>query len=158
MNRISWSRAIAFALSTLPVFCLAPALQADDQRGCSYRSVSGEWGYLESGSFLSDPNSPAYPNDNPTASLGTFSLDRNGNIRGRGSFNGGGVLLLTYSGTYTVNSDCTGTMTVDIVANGEDQGIFHYNLVFVDSSREVFMVSMEPEFVHNKVGKKLFGD
>lgn len=152
----SESKTIAAALASLLTFFLASAMRAE--HGCTNQGVSGNWGFRFAGSFVGDPNNPGYPNDVPWVGVGTFTLDRNGNATGAGVLNNSTIGNITTSGTYTVNADCTGTMTLDVVQNGEDQGISHFSLVFVDRAREAYIVSTEPEFVVNLDAKKLSGD
>src|SRR5215471_12073459 len=124
--------------------------------GCSFRSVSGRWGYRLAGSVLSDSSAPGYPNDGPWAGVGTFDFDKYGNVTGAGILNSGDVVgNLTFSGTYSVDSDCTGTMAIDVIWHGEDFGTFSYALIFVDDSKEVHMADAEPGFVSNVDGKKI---
>jgi hypothetical protein len=153
----SQSTTIAVALASLLTLFSASAMRAE--HGCSYRGVAGDWGFRIAGSFLTDPsNTPNYPSDVPFVGVGTFTLDRNGNVTGTGVVNSGAIGNLTFSGTYTVDASCAGTMTLDIVQNGQEQGTFTYSLVFVDRGRELHVVSTEPEFVINLDAKKVSGD
>jgi len=154
MKRNTLPAALVTVFCVVVVAGFTPALLADQQ--CSDRSVSGKWGFRLSGSFLTDPtSSPNYPNDEPWAGTGTFSLDRSGNITGAGFLH---ASPMTFSGTYTVDADCSGSLVIDVITDGEDQGLVHFSLVFVDNSREVHWSSTEPEFVINIDGKKLFSD
>ncbi len=49
----------------------------------------------------------------PFAAVGTDTFDGNGNIMGAASLDlNGNIVSATETGTYKVNSDCTGTYTV----------------------------------------------
>jgi hypothetical protein len=148
------------ALAFLLLIRTAPAMKADDHDpGCSYRSVAGNWSYRLSGSGLYDPNgsdkSDNYANDFPIAGVGTFTLDKAGNFSGGGPIKyGNHVIQVVFSGTSTVNSDCTGVLSLDTVIDGEDAGIFEFDQVFGDGSGEVHWIARDTGLVLNVDGKK----
>lgn len=77
---------------------------------CSYASVKGPWGYSESGT-LYHPVAGAIP----YASVGSYTVDRDGNLSGaRTASAGGNTQTVTIQGTATVNPDCTGTLTLKL--------------------------------------------
>ena len=154
MKRRSRLGFVAMALAGLLGFLSVSVARAEQR--CSFRSVSGSWGYRLAGSVISDVTAPNYPNDGPWAGVGTFTFDRHGNVTGAGVLNSGDVFgNLTFSGTYSVDSDCTGTMAIDVIWHGEDFGNFSYALVFVDDSRELHMADAEPGFVTNVDAKRI---
>jgi hypothetical protein len=160
MKRISWPATIPVVLFLLLVSASA---RADDHRGCSYRSVAGKWSYRLSGSGLYDPNgsdtSDNYANDFPIAGLGTFTLDKDGNFSGGGPTKyGNHVIQIAFSGTYTVDADCTGSLSLDTVIDGNDIGVLEFDQVFSDNSSEVHWITRSTELVVNVDGKKLFRD
>jgi hypothetical protein len=116
----------------IPIFCtliavgLAPALLADEQ--CSLRSVAGDYGYTVTGTRL--PLGPA-------ASVGTVSLDRQGNLSGTQTLSLNGTIVQgeVLTGTFTVNPDCTGSSTI-VVTNTPFPRTSHLDLVWINSSRE----------------------
>ncbi|MBS1810168.1 MAG: hypothetical protein JST84_18550 [Acidobacteria bacterium] len=84
---------------------------------CSVRTLKGAYGFLIKGAILNLPGLPS----GPTATIGIITYDGTGNLTSTNtsSFNGF-VLTQEMTGTYTVNSDCTGTVqsgptTADIV-------------------------------------------
>src|SRR5262249_6062201 len=119
MRRISTCSTIAFILGVL-VTSNSPMF-ADDHHGCSRNGVAGKWSYRLAGSLLINPDSDLYPNDVPVAGVGTFTLDRDGNVSGGGPYkSGNGLEQVSFSGTYTVESDCTGVLALDVVIDGDD--------------------------------------
>ncbi len=95
---------------TALVVSLAAAVSAGDRRGgaCSYASVTGAWGYSESGT-LYHPVLGAVP----YASVGSYTVDHDGNLSGaRTASAGGNIQPVTIQGTATVDPDCTGTLTL----------------------------------------------
>jgi hypothetical protein len=80
----------------------------------------------------------------PFAEAVYFLFDGNGNLSGSSTADFGGfVSPVTFTGTYTVNANCTGSLTVDAGANG----IVHRDLVIVDAGKEVDFVSTDPGVV-----------
>ena len=103
------SRFIPFS-STLLVLCLSSVLMAeDDHHGCSYRSVAGTFGYVVTG---------IRNGVGPVAGVGQLNFHRDGTISdGKQTVSFNGVIAdETYSGTFTVNSDCSGSFTVDVIS------------------------------------------
>lgn len=125
-------RTIAFAMLSLG---LAATASAKDDHACSIASVAGHWGYSLQGTFFP----PTATGPVPVAFVGTFTVDAVGNFSGTQTSNvGGNVAQDVLTGTVTVNSDCTGTQTVNIY---NQSGILLrtavWALVFVDDAREV---------------------
>lgn len=110
---------------------LALSASSAAHAGCSLASVAGKWGFTTNGTVLGV---------GPRASLGIFTLDRSGNlIRGKATANlNGTVTDETFSGTYTVDPDCTGKLTIDILdSSGSKILTAKIDLVFDDNVREV---------------------
>jgi hypothetical protein len=90
-----------FALRLISI----PQVQAQD--GCTTASFQGAFGYTFTG--LTGFNAL------PFASVGRLVADGQGNLAGAETDSSNGdIFKRTYSGTYTVNSDCTGSeVTLD---------------------------------------------
>ena len=102
---------IAAAL-TLAV-AIAPSVQASD-KGCSNNILRGTYVQTGTGVITAPPDQAG-----PFANVGTLIFDGNGGLTGAlvVSSNGSSSQA-TETGTYTVNSDCTGTYTVQIAPFG----------------------------------------
>ena len=80
---------------------LAPGAQADP-KGCSNATLKGTYESLLSGIV----------NGVPFSALDLVMADGNGNITASGTIvDNGTVIPTTFTATYTVNSDCTGTFS-----------------------------------------------
>ena len=104
---------------------LAPAARAAD-KGCSAVTLLGTFSRHDTGTVLASPGGTG-----PVAFVGTFNFDGYGNVTGAttgSSF--GNIGKGTQTGTYTVNSDCTGTITVKGVNSGNAS---HYSFVIDDN-------------------------
>lgn len=109
---------------------LVPAAQAAET--CSNAKAAGNWGFTLAGTLIL-PTGPV-----PGAAVGRLSVDAVGNISGGEARNvGGGFANETLTGSWTVNSDCTATMTVNIYEAGVLVRTSVLALVLVDDSRKV---------------------
>ncbi len=151
MKRIV-SAFLALAVSATLVFLATSKLKHDQsvvhaQGGCSDATLTGNYPFVLSGASTPG-HSVTGKNNVPTAAVGVLTFD------------GAGGLALTYTvvfngkattasdtGTYTVNSDCTGTFT-DTTIN------VHFNLVTVGGGTEVFGIETDPGFTDTFDAKK----
>ena len=116
-----------FALAATAVFVLGivPTAKAAD-KGCSNLSLWGTFARREVGTVLL-PAAAA----GPIAAVGTFTFDGIGNVTGASvSSQNGNIGHGTQTGTYTVNSDCTGT----IIVLGSSGRTSHYSFVTDDGA------------------------
>jgi hypothetical protein len=117
---------------------MAPEARA--QGNCNLQTVKGSYGYLSTGSFFGTP----------LASVGSMTLDGAGNISGNdtNSF-GGSVSSNPFTGSYSVNADCTGTLAVSF-------GFFTIDnhMVIVDNGKEIFVIETNPGSVATLVLKR----
>ena len=107
----------------------AAAAQAEERR-CSMARSSGKWAFTDNGTVIGV---------GPRTAVGVFTFDGEGNVLNgiaTSSLNGS-VAEETFSGTYTVNSDCTGTVTVKIFASGTEILDLTMNVSFDDGMKEV---------------------
>jgi hypothetical protein len=111
--------AVLMGLTVLPAVA--------DDKGCSDASLKGDYAYEVIGTAVTLP--PA----GPVGILGKITLDGNGAFSGSVNGSIAGVILLTdvpVTGTYSVASDCTGTLTTNY------PGVtIHFNLVLVEGAR-----------------------
>lgn len=120
-------------------------LHANPQ-GCSTAILRGGYGAGTTGLI----NTSGNPNDiriktfAPFAEAAYFLFDGQGNLSGSSTVDFAGfVSPVTFTGTYTVNANCTGSLTVDAGSSG----IVHRDLVIVDAGKEVEFVSTDPGVV-----------
>jgi hypothetical protein len=72
------------------------------------------------------------------------SSDGHGNLSASSTVDFAGFITpVTFTGTYTVNANCSGNLTVDAGSSG----IVHRDLVIVDADKEVEFVSTDPGVV-----------
>jgi hypothetical protein len=106
---------------------LVPAVQAAEH--CSNAKAAGKWGFTLTGTLIL-PTGPV-----PGAAVGRLSVDSAGNISGTEARNvGGGFANETITGSWSVNSDCTATVTANIYESGVLVRTSVLAAVFVDDS------------------------
>jgi hypothetical protein len=113
---------------------LVPAAQADDS--CSTAKAAGDWGFTLTGMLLTPTGAV------PAAAVARGTIDAEGNVTSATEARnvGGGFANETITGSWTVNSDCTGTLTINAYESGKLVRTSVLSLVFVDNMREVLMV------------------
>jgi len=122
---------LAMVLLTIVYVGLVPAARSQDEPGCSNASVAGKWGFTTNGTVVGI---------GPSDSLAMFTLDAAGNLlkgKATASLNGS-VTDETFSGTYTVNPDCTGKLAIQIFdLSGNKILTATLDLVFDNNVREL---------------------
>jgi len=102
---------------------------------CSFGSSAGGYGFTLSGVVILPTGAV------PIAAVGRANLDAAGNVSGTESRSvGGGFADETFTGTYSVNADCTGTTTLRFYESGQLVRTSILSIVFDNNSREIRMV------------------
>ena len=104
-------------------------------RSCALTDSAGNYGFTLTGVVI--PGTAPVP----IAAVGRAALDAAGNVTGTESRSvGGGFADETFTGTYTVNPDCTGTASLDFYESGQLVRKSILTIVFDNSEREIRMV------------------
>lgn len=123
--------AAGFAPNKAPRIKTGATVRADDGAGCSVASVAGKWGFTTNGTVVGI---------GPRDSQGIFTLDGAGNLvngKGTASLNGS-VTDETFTGTYSVSRDCTGTLAIEIFdPSGNKILTGTLDIIFDDNVREL---------------------
>lgn len=95
---------------------------------CTKVTSSGKWGFSTTGSI---------PAIGALAATGVFTQDASGNITGTQTRSlNGDIADETFTGTATVNPDCTGTDTIQVFESGVLVRTTILHLVYDDDGRE----------------------
>ncbi len=125
-------------ISTLVVLSaafLANTAPSAHARSCSLAGSAGKYGFTLTGVVIL-PTGPV-----PLAAVGRAVLDAAGNVTGTEARSlGGGFADETFTGSYTVNPDCTGTTTLNFFVSGQLVRTSVVSFVFDDNQREIRMV------------------
>ena len=96
---------------------------------CSLARVAGNFGYTTTGSI---------PTLGPFAAVGHVTFDATGHFDGAQTTSFAGTLFdETVSGTFTVNSDCTGTAVVNVYHSGVLFRTTNLDLVWVSNRNQI---------------------
>jgi hypothetical protein len=120
-------------------FVLTVLAIGDTEAGqCTLESVKGEFGATFTGTIAITAEQPA----ELFAAVARIVCDGQGSCHGEGtqSLNGTIVPFGDQGTTYTVNSDCTGSITVDLV----DGPTIHFNFIVVDNGKEIRSIQTDP--------------
>jgi hypothetical protein len=129
------STSFAFASTS---FAFASTSFAVEQNGksCSAKSLAGNYLYAQDG--FSDGATPG--SRSPFAQAGRETFDGKGNMSGKYTGNFNGVIQRgTYTGTYTVNADCSGSVTF----TDNQNTTYHYDIFVNDSGDEFVFVQTD---------------
>jgi len=129
-----------FGSATLTILALAILLAGltpvAHSATCSTATVAGTWGFTLTGTAILPGVGPV-----PVAAVGRFTTDLQGNGVGTEARSvGGDYADETITGKWTVNADCTGTLTANIYENGNLVRVSVTSVVFDDNSKEFRMV------------------
>jgi len=150
MKRTTAAAAFVIVFATLFVLGVAPCAAAQDKQ-CSNASLNGAFAYTNTGFIVAPP-----PLAGPFAGVGTQTFDGKGNTFASATVSqNGNIFHVTITGTYTVNSDCTGSMTLLVSPVGVTT---HADFVIVRGGAEFRAINTDPGTVITTVGKKQFPD
>ena len=116
---------------------------------CSNATLTGSYGFKQQGFGLRNSKPAKLGNMIPFATVGVVTFDGAGNASFTLTqvFSSGGDFFEAIPGTYTVNSDCTGTVTI------EDFGL-HFYIVTVGGGAEFFAIQTDIGTTNTVHGKK----
>jgi hypothetical protein len=135
MNKKSISRISTVATPMMMVFGLlisgASAKAQSEDAACSNRTIRGAYGFAIEGLILAIPGVPPLPAPLPLRAVAITTFDGKGNLTQVDHYVVNGapppVEWQASSGTYTVNPNCTGTLTLIVPGNP----LSPFNLYFV---------------------------
>jgi hypothetical protein len=124
------------------VFVLGIVSNVQAQAKCSDASLKGSFGVTSTGTIVGV---------GPLAAVGVVTFDGEGNHTGFDDISINGTISRgTFSGTYKVNPDCTGSD----IENFEGGPTIQRNFVIVDNGREIRFIVTNPGNAVTAVAKK----
>lgn len=153
MTRTIAPTTLVIVFATLVVLGILPRAQAGEreQRGCSNASLQGSFGFSATGTLLALPP----PFAGPFGEIGRQTFDGNGNTDATATLSANGNIVkgVTVQGTYVVNPDCTGSMTIYILPFGSTAD---FDFVLDDDGTELRALATDAGAVETRVYKKQF--
>jgi hypothetical protein len=147
MNR-SFTKTLMVTAITALALGIASTAYADD-KGCSNATIGGTFAYTSTGSIAAPPEIAG-----PFAEVGTQTFDGQGATTASVTLSqNGNILPVTVTGTYIVNPDCTGTMTLQV---SPIDVTVHVSFVIDDSGNEFQAIETDAGLVITRIGRRLF--
>lgn len=137
--------------ATLFALGIAPKAQASEEKECSNATLHGSFGYTSTGTLLDSFVPPPFAG--PFGEVGRQTFDGKGNTEATATISSNGNInqAVAISGTYVVNSDCTGSMTLNIPAFG---ATVHADFVIDDGGAEIRAISTDSGVIETRVYRK----
>jgi hypothetical protein len=140
-----------FAALAMPVR-LAAQEQPGKVKECSNATLQGSFGYTSTGTLL--PSYVPPPFAGPFAEVGRQTFDGKGNTEATATLSANGnIQQVTIQGTYTVNADCTGSMTLSVAPLS---ATVHADVVIDDDGAELRAIGTDSGVIESRVYKKQF--
>lgn len=137
---MSFARGSVIILMLTALAAMVPAAQAT----CSNATLNGVYGILSTG--LNGALLPA-------SSISRIVLDGAGNATGtKIKSNDGTIVSYTMTGTYQINSNCTGTAVLNQSGGG---GTLHLNLVLNNANKGAFLIQTDANHVESSIAVAL---
>jgi hypothetical protein len=135
---VVWAPTMKHASTALPV--------VHAQAGCSNATLTGNYGFNNPG--FTTPDHSVKGAEVPFASVGVLAFDGAGGISANYTLalRGGISPGQSGTGTYTVNSDCTGSISFPTIVD--------FNIVVIGGGTEVFGIETTPSFTGTFDAKK----
>lgn len=148
MKRINIASVLTIVALGLGLVSAASA----ENRACTNATLRGSFGYSSTGTLL-DTYVPE-PFAGPFAEVGTQIFDGNGGTSATATLSSNGnIVPITVTGTYSVNPDCTGTMTLDISPFG---ATVHVNFVIDKNGNAFQAIETEPGVIVTRTAWRQF--
>jgi hypothetical protein len=144
--------ATVVVLATVFGLGIAPKAQAWEDKECSNATLHGSFGYSSTGALLDSYVPPPFAG--PFAEVGRQTFDGKGNTDAKATLSANGnIQQVTIQGTYTVNADCTGSMTLYVLPS---QSTVHADFVIDRDKAELRAIGTDSGVVENRVYRKQF--
>jgi hypothetical protein len=126
---------------------------ANGDKGCSNATLQGGFGYTSTGTLL--PSYVPPPFAGPFAEVGRQTFDGKGGTDATATVSSIGNITqnVTVTGTYVVNPDCTGSMTLNVITFG---ATVHVDFVIDDDGVEIRAIVTDSGVIESRVYKKQF--
>jgi hypothetical protein len=137
-------------IAAVIVLGIGSAARAGEAERCSNATLRGSFGYTSTGTLL--PSAAPPPFAGPFAEIGRQTFDGAGNTEATATLSANGnIVRVTIVGTYSVNPDCTGVMTLGVSPLGLT---VNADFVIVRGSAEVHAIGTDSGVVETRIYKR----
>ena len=148
MKRTIAPATLVIVFATVFVLGILPRAQAGEHRECSNASLQGSFGFTNTGTNIALPP----PLAGPIAQIGRQTFDGRGNTNATATLSANGnIFRVTVQGTYVVNPDCSGSMTLYVSPFGATVLL---DFVIDDDGAELRTIATDSGVVESRVYKK----
>jgi hypothetical protein len=154
MKRAIARTTLVVAFATVFALGIVPNARAGEDEACSHATLHGGFGYTGTGTLLDTYVPP--PLAGPFAEVGRQTFDGKGNTKASAtlSANGNIILQVTIEGTYKVNSDCTGSMTLNVTFPDGSSAPVHADFVIDRDGAELRAIVTDSGVIESRVYRK----
>jgi hypothetical protein len=150
MKRINIASVLTIVALALGLVSAASA----QNKACTNATLKGSFGYSSTGTLL-ESYVPS-PFAGPFAEVGTQTFDGSGGTSATATLSSNGnIVSVTVTGTYTVNPDCTGTLTLLV---SPFNATVHANLVIDKNGNAFQAIETEPGLIVTRMAWRQFPD
>jgi hypothetical protein len=136
------SKSTAMTIIMVQTLALAPFVRGENTPGCSNASLTGAYGFTLSGNNISASVAYSVMGRFESSGAGTFTGDATESVNGL-------VVRNSFTGTYAVNSNCTGSAVLTF-GGGENSGL---DFTIVADGNEVLLIDTDSGT--NETGKAI---
>lgn len=152
MKHSNIAKTLAIAAVTALALAIAPTAKAQVNKGCNSATLQGTFAYTTTGFSVAGGAGPL-PAPLPFADAGAQTFDGNGGTALNGMSNANGTVGQSHgAGTYIVNSDCTGTFSIEL-APGHTANYF---FVIANDGSEFRGICVDKYAVITRIGRRLY--
>jgi hypothetical protein len=140
-------------IATVFVLAIVPKARAGEDEACSNATLHGSFAYSSTGALLDTYVPPPFAG--PFAEVGKQTFDGKGKTQASATLSANGnIQQVTIEGTYHVNPDCTGSMTLYVLPF---QSFVHADFVIDRDGAELRAIVTDSGVVESRVYRKQFG-
>jgi hypothetical protein len=145
------TKSLTIAAVIALALAVAPTARAGE-KGCSNATLQSSFGYTATGTIL--PAGAPPPFAGPFGEVGRQTFDGKGDTEAIATLSANGnIIRITAVGTYTVNPDCSGSMTLSVSPLGITSTTY---FVIDDDGLEIRTIATDSGLVETRVYRKQF--
>ena len=152
MKRVLLRCQVALLLAVSMFYAQSVVAQEESAKAkeCSKATLQGSFGYTSTGTLLDSYVPPPYAG--PFGEVGRQTFDGKGHTSATATTSSNGnIAPVTIEGTYTVNPDCTGSMTLKV---SPFDSTVHADIVIDDDGAEIRAIGSDSGLVETRVYHK----